>query len=89
MPKERASRIQEGVGRRIAEERHARNWTQQELADRLKIEVQSLQRFERGEIATIATIVKVANMLGVTTRSLFDKPASRRRPTGRPSRAGT
>lgn len=74
----------EGVGRRIAEARKALGWTQQTTADKFKIEVQSWQRFERGENTTIRTLVKIANVLGVTTRSLFDDPTSREHPTGRP-----
>jgi transcriptional regulator with XRE-family HTH domain len=85
--KERASVVQEGVGRRIAEEREARGWTQQDVADKLKVEVQSYQRFERGEIATISTIVKLANVFGVTARSLFDEPKSRKRRAGRPKKS--
>jgi transcriptional regulator with XRE-family HTH domain len=86
VPKERDDLIIEGVGRRIAEARKALSWTQQRAADRFKIEVQSWQRFERGENTTIRTLVRIANLLGVTTRSLFDDPTSREHPAGRPKR---
>jgi ribosome-binding protein aMBF1 (putative translation factor) len=85
--KERDDEIIEGVGRRIAEARKAKAWTQQKAADRLKIEVQSWQRFERGENTTIRTLVKIANLFGVTTRSLFDEPTSREHREGRPRRS--
>lgn len=84
MAKERDDVVIEGVGRRIAEARKAIGWTQQRAADKLKIEVQSWQRFERGENTTIRTLVKIANVLGVTTRSLFEDPVSREHQAGRP-----
>ena len=87
MAKQRADIIIAGVGRRIGEARRARGWTQQKAADELGIEVQSWQRFERGENTTIGTLVGIANALGVPVRSLFDRPASmaKKRP-GRPNR---
>ena len=88
MARERATDVQKGVGRRIAEEREARGWTQQQVADKLRMEVNSYQAFEYGEIATISTIVKIANLLGVPTRALFDEPKSRQRAIpGRPRKS--
>jgi XRE family transcriptional regulator, regulator of sulfur utilization len=87
--KERAEAVMSDVGARIAEVRRDRGWTQQEAADRLRIEVQSMQRIERGgSNLTIRTLVKIANCLGVRTKSLFDEPTARERRPGRPSRQG-
>lgn len=75
------------VGRRVAEARRARGWTQQQAADKLKMEVQSVQRIERGrENMTIRTLVRIALAFGVLTRTLFDAPAARERKPGRPKK---
>jgi transcriptional regulator with XRE-family HTH domain len=82
--REKAETIIADVGRRIAEARRARGWTQQQAADRLRMEVQSVQRLERGENLTIRTMVRIAGILGIPTRALFDEPTSRVKRPGRP-----
>jgi transcriptional regulator with XRE-family HTH domain len=82
---ERADRIIADVGRRVAEARRQRGWTQQEAAEHLKMPLKNLQRIEAGMNLTIKTLVRLARGLGVPTRSLFDEPASREaRSPGRP-----
>ena len=83
---ERAETIIADVGQRVAEIRRERGWTQQDLADKLAMEPQSLQRIERGTNLTIRSLVKIARVLGVTTASLFEAPRSRERKPGRPSK---
>ncbi|MGO8998923.1 MAG: helix-turn-helix domain-containing protein [Polyangiaceae bacterium] len=85
--RERPDVIISAVGSRIAELRRGRGWTQQELADRLGMEVQSLQRIERGENLTLRSLVKIGGVLGATTRSLLDAPTSVERRPGRPRKA--
>lgn len=86
MNREKPEVIIADVGRRIAEARRQRGWTQQKAADHLRMEVQSLQRIERGENLTIRSLVKIAGVFGVPTRSLFDEPESRERRPGRPKK---
>jgi transcriptional regulator with XRE-family HTH domain len=75
------------VGRRIGELRRDRGWTQEKAAERMKLEVRDLQRIEAGVNVTLRTLVRLANALGVRTRSLLDPPQSRRpRRPGRPKR---
>jgi transcriptional regulator with XRE-family HTH domain len=73
------------VGRRIAELRQQAGMTQEDLARELGSTQQYAQRLETGLNLTIHSLTKVANALGVTTRTLFD-PTTYRRPTraGRP-----
>jgi transcriptional regulator with XRE-family HTH domain len=81
---EKADKVIADVGARIAELRRDKGWTQQEFAERIKMEPQSVQRIERGTNLTIRSLVKVARTLGVPTISLFEAPASHERRPGRP-----
>jgi len=84
---EKAERIIADVGARVAEIRRANGWTQQDLADRLRMEPQSVQRIERGTNLTIRNLVRLARVLGVTTVALFQSPSSAERRPGRPKKA--
>jgi len=77
-------RIIENVGRRIAELRQKQGWTQRETAERLRIEEQSLQRFERGANLTLRTLVKLAKIFGVEPQALFEAARPQERRPGRP-----
>ena len=79
-----SDRIIENVGRRIAELRQERGWTQRETAKRLRIEEQSLQRFERGANLTLRTLVNLAKIFGVEPQALFEHAAPQERRPGRP-----
>ena len=83
-PVEAAEKLIADVGQRIAEIRRERGWTQQEAADRLKMEPQSLQRLERGTNLTIRSLARIAGVLGVPTVALFEPPKTRERRSGRP-----
>ncbi len=76
--------IIQNVGRRIAELRQARGWTQRETAKRLRIEEQSLQRFERGANLTLRTLVNLAKIFDVKPQELFEHAAPQERRPGRP-----
>lgn len=84
MEKSSADLVVEAVGLRIAEIRRAHGWTQQEAADHLGMEVQSLQRIERGTNLTLRSMVKIAERYGVSVRSLLDDPQVVERKPGRP-----
>lgn len=81
---EKPERIIAGVGARIAELRRQKGWTQQDLADRLRMEPQSVQRIERGTNLTIRSLVALARTLGVPTAALFEAPKGLERRPGRP-----
>jgi len=83
-PVEKAETVIANVGARIAELRREKGWTQQDFADRLKMEPQSVQRIERGTNMTIRSLVKVARVLGVATATLLEAPESGERRPGRP-----
>jgi transcriptional regulator with XRE-family HTH domain len=72
------------VGARVAEIRRENGWTQQDLADRLRMEPQSVQRIERGTNLTIRSLVNIARTLGVPTIALFEAPMTGERRPGRP-----
>ena len=79
MRRNSAKAIRRDVGRRIAEERTARGWTQEHLAERLRVSTRYLQSVEAGrENLTIDSLAKIGNVLGVKAASLFDKPEAER-----------
>lgn len=77
-------RVIQNVGSRIAELRRERGWTQRQLAEMLRIEEQSLQRFERGANLTLRTLVKLAKAFGVAPQALFEPAKPQERRAGRP-----
>ena len=82
-----SERFTKAVGRRIAELRRARGWTQQALADRLRIDVSALQRLERGAHAcTLDTLWKIARALRVEPLQLLVPPSTTAPRAGRPPR---
>lgn len=71
-----AERFTQIVGRRIAELRRHRGWTQQQFADKLRIDVSAVQRIERGAHApTLGTIWRLAKVLRVEPAQLLVPPA--------------
>lgn len=80
----RADELIRNVGRRIAELRRERDWTQAEAAEKLRIEEQSLQRFERGANLTLKTLAKLARVFEVPIQAFFEEAAAGPRRAGRP-----
>jgi transcriptional regulator with XRE-family HTH domain len=83
-----ADRIIQNAGRRIAELRRERGWTQSEAAEKLRIEEQSLQRFERGANLTLRTLAKLARVFEVPIQAFFEEAKPRQRRAGRPRKKG-
>jgi transcriptional regulator with XRE-family HTH domain len=73
VPKERPANVKAHVGSRISEVRRRKEVPQEQLAARLDVSTQWLSRLENGhENATIETLVRVANALGVRVLNLFE-----------------
>jgi transcriptional regulator with XRE-family HTH domain len=73
------------VGRRIAELRVAKGWTQAEFAEALGIAVQNVGRMEQGrQDFRVRTLVRVARKLGCEPGELWARPTSARPKPGRP-----
>ena len=78
--------VERAVGRRVAELRTERGWTQEALAERLGVSIQYLRRIELGQThVTVPKLVELANTLRVAPGALFDKPRSLAVRRGRPS----
>jgi transcriptional regulator with XRE-family HTH domain len=61
------------VGRRIAELRHER-MTQADFAEAMGTSIQWVSRVETGENLTLITMDKIANVLGISIKDLFEEP---------------
>jgi transcriptional regulator with XRE-family HTH domain len=76
-----------GVGRRVAEERIHRGWTQEEFAEKLGYSIKFTERIEAGrEKRTIKSLANLAEHLGVDLGALFRKPRTKKPGPGRPKK---
>lgn len=72
-------------GRRVAEVRHERGWTQEVLAERADVSVRYVQHVEQGtQNLAIRSIAKLAGVLRVSIGELFEPPRRPRPVKGRP-----
>jgi transcriptional regulator with XRE-family HTH domain len=84
------SQVLRHVGRRVAELREARGWTQEVFAERAGIGVGYVQQIEGGQKnPTVVTIVKLATVLGADAAELFAVPMSDAPRRGRPRKRDT
>ena len=60
-----AADVAKVFGRRIAELRRARGWTQQHVADEAGMDVEFYKRVERGRIMKLQTLARVLRALEV------------------------
>lgn len=82
-----STRVIKDLGRRIAELRVARDWTQDDLSTRLNVSLKYLQRVEAGyENLTVDSLYKIAMKLRVDVADLFAPPTTREVRRGRPPR---
>jgi transcriptional regulator with XRE-family HTH domain len=86
----KTAQVMTEVGRRVTELRRARGWSQEQFAERLRVDARTLQRIEAGQHITFAMLVQLAETLRVSIADLFEAPKSRapRRP-GHPSSPST
>ena len=55
----------EEVGQRIREARLAKRWTHEELARRMGANWRTVQRWQKGKLPRLPTLVRLADVLGV------------------------
>lgn len=82
-------RLCRNIGLRVVEIRRDRDLTQEDLAERLRMDPRELRRIEAGGNITIHTLAKIARALDVAVADLFASPSklTKRRP-GRPKKTG-
>ena len=69
------ARVIHRVGRRVAELRRGKGWTQERFAERMRTSVQWVSRIESGTVnLTIDTLCGLAKVLDVDVVALFDIP---------------
>lgn len=74
----------DSIGRRVAELRKERRWSQAVLAERMKLSAKYVQRIEAGrENLTVESLLRLADALGVDVVALFETPTMQRK-VGRP-----
>lgn len=60
------------VGRRIREVRLALGWTHEELARRMGVNWRSVQRWQKGQLPRLGTLVRLSETLGVPRSYLIE-----------------
>lgn len=86
---EKAAKIMEQIGRRVAELRRGAGWSQRDFAEILNASVQWISQVETGrQNLTVHTLVRLAHKLRVDVVELWKVPRAEARPTragrGRP-----
>lgn len=75
------------VGRRVAELRADRGFTQEQFAEKIRREKSHVQTIEQGHLnLTLRSMLHLADHLGVKVRDLLIPPRSRDVTRGRPRR---
>lgn len=60
------------LGKRVAERRKSLGWTQDELAERMNVDAETISRFERGaHLPSLPTLERLANALRVEIGELL------------------
>jgi transcriptional regulator with XRE-family HTH domain len=78
-------RVIANIGRRIAELRVARGWTQEAFAEVLGMATQNVARIEQGRSDfRVTTLVRVATALECDPQVLWQPPTTRKPRPGRP-----
>ena len=62
------------IGRRIADLRRERAFTQEQFAEKVGVSEKYLQRVESGANLSIRSLVRFANALGVPLHQLIERP---------------
>ena len=73
MPKRRDQELLRQVGKRVAQARKERGWTQEQLAENVGIEPVTMSRWETGDRAlSISTLSAISGCLEVSLGDLLD-----------------
>ena len=73
MPRRRDQELLRDLGRRVAEARTQRGYTQEQLAEAIDIQPVTMSRWETGDRAlSITTLANIADALGVGLGDLLD-----------------
>ena len=73
MPRQRDQQLVRDVGRRVANARKDRGWTQEQLSEAIGIESVTLSRLETGDRAlSLSTLSSIAGVLGIPVGDLLD-----------------
>jgi transcriptional regulator with XRE-family HTH domain len=82
-------RLLKDVGRRVAELRVARGWTQEQLAELLDVGTRYVQAVESGrQNVTLKSLALFAAKLRVPAAAFFEAPVTKAPKPGRPKRGG-
>ncbi|WP_206951008.1 helix-turn-helix domain-containing protein [Trinickia acidisoli] len=67
-------KIGKRLGQRIAEQRKALGWTQDQLAEQVGVDTETVSRFERGvAVPSLLTLDKLATVLSTSVSSLLSE----------------
>lgn len=69
------------VGKRIAEARNDRGWTQLQFALEADVSPSSIQRWEAGQLPPVRELLRIAEVLGVDPERLVEPPLTSPRPS--------
>lgn len=73
MPRQRDQQLVRDVGRRVAQARKDRGFTQEQLAEAIGIEPVTLSRLETGDRALrLSTLSSIATVIGIPVGDLLD-----------------
>lgn len=80
MRRRNVERVLFHIGRRVAELRQERIWTQEVLAEHIGCSVKWVQTVERGQAnLSVRALAKFADVFKKDVRVLFEPPSNRRR----------
>jgi transcriptional regulator with XRE-family HTH domain len=68
----------QGIGRKIAEARRRKGWTQLQFALEANVSPSSVQRWEAGRLPSVRELVRIANLLNVPAEELLGDDATQR-----------
>jgi transcriptional regulator with XRE-family HTH domain len=79
----KSSLLAHQLGRSIARERQARKMTQEQLAERLSVEQETISRFERGVVVPpLQRLLQIAEVFGISVQDLLGRSGSSPRDYG-------
>jgi len=71
---EESERFAKRLGRHIAERRKQLEWTQEQVAERVNVDAETISRFERGaNLPSLLTLEKLSTALHLTVGDLLSK----------------